>query len=145
MVALENTATAGAYTSGPETRTANRTYPAVTATAAAPLIAQDLTVEKHAGDCTSPGQAFAPDTPVEWCVRVSNGGDAPAHNVTLDDLLPPDWAYVPGSATDRRRRRSSRPPAAPAPAAPGSAWDVAADAGPGRRARRALPHGRARR
>lgn len=96
---LANTATVTGYWSRPEDEADSRGYGAVQAEAVAPLIAQHLSVEKYAGvGCTDPAQTFAPDEPVSWCVVVANTGDAPAHNVTLADLLPPGWVYDPGSA-----------------------------------------------
>ena len=95
-----NTATVVTYTSRPVTEPTARTYPAVQSAATVPLVAQNLTVAKFAGaGCSDVAMVYAPGDSVDWCVVLDNVGDAPAHNVTLSDVLPVGWTYETGSAT----------------------------------------------
>ncbi len=73
--------------------------PGLTADTSIPLVGPEISLDKFVGGCTSELEFIEPNTPVTWCIQVTNDGAAPAYGLEVQDTLPYLWAYDAGSTT----------------------------------------------
>ncbi len=107
--AIVNTVDVGTYRGRSEASPQNREYDGPSSTHTIRFLSADMKIAKvpnptgatpcPAADPASDEQTTTVGRATPWCITVTNAGELTAGAVTLNDLLPPSWSYVSGSAT----------------------------------------------
>ena len=127
---ITNSAALTSYTGVPGD--GGRTYSGNTATASVTAVFPTVTIGKV---LVSPSpQAVQLNQPTVWRLTVTNTGDAPATGLSVNDVLPANWAYTSGSATVQGPIGSAvnaEPGIAPSASGDTLTWTALPDLAPG--------------